>query len=133
MVHTCPFVKTFGSWAFGITWILVLRPKVYNFVQQSIASCGVNGRVESSFSSKLFWNNFGSLFGKRCIIVPLFVLQIRAFLMPNYHVVFFESCLWSIDWVTGVTQYGNFAEPLDNQYWTMCWMIYLFYFPFLIS
>lgn len=31
---------------------------------------------------------------------------------------------WLSDW--SVTQYGNFAKPLDSRYWTMCWMVYLF-------
>lgn len=42
--------------------------------------------------------------------------------MPNYHVVFFESCLWRIDNNICVTIYGNFAKPLDNHYQIMCWL-----------
>lgn len=66
LAHTVPIVKSFGSCAFMIKWSLVLCHVVYNFVQYSTTSCEVNGRVKTSFSAKLFENDYGSLFHKRC-------------------------------------------------------------------
>ena len=65
VTHTSPYIKTFGSWVFGIKRSLLLCHEVYNFVQQFSISCSINGSVELLFYSKFFPNNFGSLFFSR--------------------------------------------------------------------
>ena len=54
LAHIVLFVKTFRICDFMMKWSLVFSPKVYNFVQYSTTSCGVDRRIKSSFTSKFF-------------------------------------------------------------------------------
>ena len=68
VAHNLPSVKAFGNWMFATKYI-PHYPKVYNYAEYHTA-CGVNWKIELSFSSKLFQNNFGVFFATRDVNLP---------------------------------------------------------------